>query len=259
MTENLNIVIVDDEPAAIQNVLDVVEPLPYCKTVISASDTETAIEEIRRVKPNVLILDIHLGLEDGFDLLDKLDHNEKDGLQVVFVTAYDQYAIQAFEYHVVNYLLKPLDADKLVDALDRIRASASQNTNELILDLKKSFEEIKQTNKPLSMRGKLVINDSSKVLIKNIDEVVYLTSNGGYTYIRFADHERTMISKTLKKVQSELPESHFCRIHNQHTVNLNYVEEFNWKTGEVDLGDFGKLQVSTRRRSNFFAQLKRLA
>ncbi len=204
MSKKCKVVIVDDEKLARSDFSDILTKFPNVIVAGEASNIAEAVTVIKTTKPDIVFLDIHLKSENGFDLIDKIDSS----INVVFVTAYDQYAIRAFEVNAQDYLLKPVNPERLGKAFEK-------------------FEIPVKSEEP----AKLEYDDSIFLLLNHnyrflkINELVAISSAGDYTTLFTIDAKKHISSKSVKEWEERLPERNFCRIHRSTIINLNYVEK----------------------------------
>ena len=242
-------IIIDDEAHCINRLQTLVRD--YCAdevTVLeSSNDIDSAYEAITRLKPDFIFLDVQIHDQTGFDLLKRFDNID---FEVVFATAYEQYAVQAFKFSAADYLLKPVDPDDLVETITRIRQRIEAN------EARKNLEVISDNFNNLK-HGKLTIPTSDGKEIFDIPDIIHCEAAGNYTIFNFKNRKPLKDSRTLKKYDEILVKYGFFRIHSAHLVNLDYVKRFeNGKNSFVVMKDNLKIPVSTRRKEEF---LKRLA
>jgi len=228
--KRISALIVDDERPARKELLLLLKAFPDVE-VIGESDTiHGAVEIIKSKKPGVVFLDIQLAGENGFELLEKVSGD----FRVIFVTAYDEYAIRAFEVNATDYLLKPVDPKRLEMSIERI----SGNPHNL-QSPGKSFEYTDLIYVRLS-------NNSSKFI--RLNSVIAIISLGNYSKLVSSDGNTYLVLKTLKQWEEELPRNHFIRIHRSSIVNLEYIQKIERHSGNghrVQMKDMaGALEVS---------------
>ena len=242
-------VLVDDETDSIRVLQKLLET--YCPRVTvvgTAEGVETALAVIQSTRPDLLFLDIEMTQGNAFDLLNQL---RPLSFAVIFVTAFDNYAIRAFKYSAVDYLLKPVDIDELMAAVDRV-AERSQQRNvmeqmQVFLDNMGTFSMGPQKMAVPTLEGLIFIN---------LKEVVRLEAKSSYTQILMNNGEVITATRTIKDYEDILPESMFCRIHNSHIINLSKIEKYNkGRGGYVTLEDGSTIEVATRRRQEFLRRL----
>lgn len=211
-----------------------------------ANDVDTGIEAVHRHQPDVVFLDIKMQKGSGFDLLQSLKQVD---FEVVFVTAYDNYAIKAFEFAAFGYLLKPVKATDLravIERLDRhlrkLREGADQRVKVLIDNHGDESGKIKR----------LVISNMEGFKVVDIAEIIRLEAASNYTTFTLTRDRRVVVSKTLGEYEELLNDHGFFRIHQSHIVNLRHVESYH-KTdgGQVQMSDGTLLTLSRHRKAAF--------
>jgi two-component system, LytTR family, response regulator len=199
-------IIIDDERHARKEVERALNN-PQDFELYESATYESAVNDINTIKPDLIFLDIQLnGKKTGFDVLEQINHLP----QVIFITAYDEYAIQAFEKNAIDYILKPIDTYRLKEAT--LKALS-------ILDTKK----IRQTEK-ISIDEKVFVKDGDNCWFVKISDIIYFESNGNYTKV-FFDKYKPMILKSLNLLEERLDEKHFFRTSRTQIVNVNKIEK----------------------------------
>lgn len=242
-------VLIDDETDSIRVLRKLLETYcPQVEVVGTAEGVETGLAVIQATHPDVLFLDIEMTQGNAFDLLNQL---RPVAFQVIFVTAFDNYAIRAFKYSAVDYLLKPVDIDELVGAVGRV-AERSQQKN--IIEQMQVFLDNMGTYS-LSQQ-KMAVPTVDGLIFINLREVVRLEAKSSYTQINLENGEVVMATRTIKDYEDILPETLFCRIHNSHIINLQKIEKYHkGRGGYVILEDGSEIEVASRRRQEFLRRL----
>lgn len=204
--ENLKAILVDDERLARLNLRKLLAPHPEIKIVGEASSCESAVELIRLYDPQLIFLDIQLSGETGFDLLERINNS----IKVIFVTAYDEYAIRAFEVNAIDYLLKPVNPERLKKAIEKVIKREKTPESET-----KSYEY----SDSIYVR----LNNYSSRFIK-ISSINFIEPVGNYSKIVTIEGKHCLVLKTLKQWQEELPDNNFVRIHRSSIVNIEHVD-----------------------------------
>ena len=236
MTDSLRILIVDDERLARSALRSTVAEQDHATVVGEAGTVDEAATLIEETRPDVVLLDVQMRGETGFDLLDRID----TPVQVVFVTAYDRYAVRAFEVNALDYLLKPVAPDRLAEALGRVR-----NTD----------TALPQDNSPsdASFRyGDLFFYEEGRQpRFIRIADIQHIKAAGNYTRLHLNDSANALTTTTLSEWTDQLPDAHFVRIHRSTIVNVNHVtgiERQPNNTFEVFVdGNESPLSMSRRR------------
>lgn len=212
----LSTIIIDDEPDSISLLqLQLVRHCPQVEVVASFTSSVKAINEIESLKPDILFLDIEMPLISGFELLEKILHLN---CSVIFITAYNQYALKAFRFNALDYLLKPVDSNELMEAVQKAEKQIKPTSAQLNLLQRQMRGEIPT---------KIAIPGQNGVSFISLDEIIFVEASDNYSKIILADKKIFTVSKTLKNVQDVLEESHFLRVHRQYIVNLNHIKQFN--------------------------------
>jgi two-component system LytT family response regulator len=184
---------------------------------------------------------------NAFDLLDKL---MPVNFQVIFVTAFDNYALKAFRYYALDYLLKPVDIEELKSAVKKAVERLKEKNMSRKLDV---FLQTIRTGKNTTSKIGLPTNDG--LLFVNVEEIVRCEASGSYTIIYLQDKQKIVVSKTLKEYEDLLPEENFCRIHHSHIVNLSFVKKYiKGRGGYIEMGDGTAIEVATRKRDEFLSK-----
>ena len=245
----INTVLVDDEIDSIRVLRRLLETCcPNVCIIGTANGVDTALEMIRETKPDLVLLDIEMSQGNAFDLLNQL---MPLNFQVIFVTAFDNYAIRAFKYSAVDYLLKPVDIDDLRDAIGRVREKPAQN------DLAEQMKILLNNVGILHLaQQKMAIPTITGLNFVPVQDIVRFEAKGNYTTIHLSNGEVVMATKTIREYEDVLPENIFCRIHNSHIINLSRIEKYQkGRGGSVLMEDGSVLEVASRRREEFLRRL----
>jgi two-component system, LytTR family, response regulator len=242
-------VLVDDELDSIRVLQKLLEQYcPQVEVVGTAEGVETALAVIQTTQPDLLFLDIEMTQGNAFDLLHQLWPLT---FPVIFVTAFDDYAIRAFKYSAVDYLLKPVDIDELVTAVRRLVEKSHQRNiveqMQVFLGSMGTFGLVQQ---------KMAVPTVEGLIFINLREVVRLEAKSNYTQINLENGDTVMATRTIKDYEDILPEALFCRVHNSHIINLQKIEKYHkGRGGYVVLEDGTAIEVATRRRQEFMRRL----
>jgi two-component system LytT family response regulator len=213
-------VIVDDEPLARERIRALLDDETDVEVVGECRDGDEAVETVRRQRPDLLFLDVQIPERSGFEVLEALGNDLSP--VVVFVTAYDQYALQAFEVHAVDYLLKPFDEDRFKKALDRAREALRRprggEVNERLLSLLKDLKQ------PAAYLDRLVVKSAGRLFFLRTEEVDWIESAGNYVCLHIGP-ESHLLRETMNGVEERLDPARFVRIHRTAIVNIDRVKE----------------------------------
>ena len=254
MSKIIKAIIVDDQRDAIQSLKqDTLHLFPKDIQIIGEATTiDEAIILFKEFKPNLIFLDIDLKIGTGFDflrLIAKEDHADYD---IIFTTAFNQFAIKAIKYSAFDYLLKPIDTDELVKSITRLKKQLKNKETKKRINLILANQD---ENSGLSSRLTLATNDQIRFV--SIETIIRCEASHNYTTFYFTDQPKIMVSKTIKEFADILEQHRFFRIHQSHLVNLNYVVSFLKEDGGVLLLKNGdKIIVSRRKKEDVIQQLK---
>ncbi|MCA0931744.1 MULTISPECIES: LytR/AlgR family response regulator transcription factor [Lutimonas] len=227
-------IIIDDERLAREEVKRALSNYPEFEVLGEAANADEAIVLIEKLQPDLLFLDIHMPEKSGFDLLEELTMVP----EVVFTTAYDQYAVQAFEVNALDYLVKPLREERFAMTIEKIKAGFSK-------------PEVKKD--PLPMHYKIFIKDGEQCHFIPLSDVRLIQSMDNYARL-FFNEEKAMIKRSLNLLQEKLDPNVFFRINRSQIINTHYIKEihpyFNNKL-QITLTSGEKLEVSSRQSAKF--------
>lgn len=240
-------VIVDDEPKAIQSLIwELSNFNQEVEVIASFSDPDEALKYIDSTELDCLFLDVQMPTIGGFQFLEKL--NNKD-FAVIITTAYDEYAIKALKHEAIDYLLKPIDSDDLRDCITKIKKHSDRTINS------KKLENMLTNFNSQFDKKKITINTDGKLLFLDVDDIVYVESDGNYSTLFLQNQKKIVLTKKLKEVDALLPEHYFFRIHNSYIINLNKIKAFIKNDGYVIMDSDQKIPVARQRKSDFLEKL----
>jgi two-component system LytT family response regulator len=236
----MNTIIIDDEQEIRDGMEIMLQDFAFVNVVEKASNIIEAKHKIELYKPELVFLDIQLHSKTGFDLLDQLEYLD---FHLVFVTAYNEYALKAFKYNAFDYLLKPVNPLELHDTLTRLQETTYS-----------AKQLIQQSLQNHDMK-RVVVKTTKEIFIIELGDIVRCEASQGYTYFYLKDNKKILSSKTLKEYDDIMPDDIFVRVHQSHLVNLNYVALYN-RDGTIILKNKDAVPVSIRKRSEFVEQFK---
>jgi len=226
-------ILIDDERLARQELKSLLASYPEIEVVGEASNAETAIESIKLLKPDVIFLDIQMPGKNGFQLLEEISGVP----EVVFVTAYDEYAIRAFEVNALDYLLKPVQSNRLAETIKKILNKENSEK-----------PESKEQSLPLNDNDQVFVKDGEKCWFVKLSDVRLFESEGNYVRIYF-DKNRPLILRSLNNLDERLSNKTFFRASRKHIINLKWVESIeSWFNGGLMVKLKGGEQVEISRR-----------
>ena len=226
---------------------------PDISIIGEADSVQSGVETISRLKPQVLFLDIQLTDGTGFDVLEQLaELNGKITSQVVFITAHEQYAIKAFRFSALDFLLKPVDPEELQKVIGKINQVLSQSDNYAHIDL--LLENIRRK---VDNFKRIALSTSDGIHLFEISDIIRCESEDNYTKFYIKNNKPILISKTLKEYEELLTEHGFERIHQSHLINLAYLKSYIKKDGGyVVMADNSNLPISQRKKERLQDLLK---
>lgn len=242
-------ILVDDEIDSIRVLQTLLENFcPQVSIIGTAGGVETALDLISTSRPDLVLLDIEMSQGNAFDLLNQLMPLD---FQVIFVTAFDNYAIRAFKYSAVDYLLKPVDIDDLLSAIGRVREKPEAK------DLAQQMKVLLENVGMLQMsQQKMAIPTITGLIFIPVQDIVRFEAKGNYTTIYLSNGEPILATRTIKDYEEVLPETIFCRIHNSHIINLSRIQKYQkGRGGSVIMEDGSTIEVASRRREEFLRKL----
>ena len=251
--ERLQVLVVDDEKWARRRIASLLEDEPDVKIVGEAANGEDAVTGILELRPDLVFLDIQMDGMDGFEVIDAVGIERMP--MVVFATAYDNYAVRAFETHAVDYLLKPIDKDRFRDALDRARHEISQKRSSPAPQLEALLEELRTRSGYLKRIG---VSSAGRISIVRAADVSWFEAAGNYIKLHVGDREH-LTRQTMKELQSRLDPEQFVRVHRSAIVNLDRVRELQpWFRGEqvLILDDGTRVTIGRRYRNELVRLLR---
>ncbi len=242
-------VIIDDEKKSCTLLSNLITE--YCNDVQVSGIAHSVVEGtkiIHKYNPDVVFLDIEMPQQNGFQLFEQFD---AINFEVIFITAYDEYAIKAFRFSAIDYLLKPIYINDLEEALHRVRS-------------KREAEETKIKYKVLKENmsnpyQNLALPTAEGMEFIQIEQIVYCEADSNYTHVFLSNNERHIISRTLGKFEELLQEMNFQRIHNSYLINLNHVVRFvKHKHPMIYMSNGAQLKISQTYKNDFFDKVSKI-
>lgn len=242
----LKTIIIDDEPDSIKLLeLQLTQHCPEIEIAGTFTSSVKALPAIEKIQPDLIFLDIEMPVMNGFELLEKILHLP---FSVIFITAYNQYALKAFRFNAVDYLVKPIDANDLIEAVT------------------KAVKRIKPTSAQLSqMQRQLRGEPATRIAIPgqqggisfiDLNDIIYSEASNNYSKLILTDGKQFLISKTLKDVQEVLEEEHFLRVHRQYVINLNHVKHFNRNEGVLTMDNGDHIPIARNQKERLIERYK---
>ena len=246
----MNILLIDDEAPIRNNMKALLEKyVPESVVLGEADGVQTGLELLQQHQPDVLFLDVEMKDGTGFDLLSQYG---KPAFKVIFVTGHDRYALKAFKYSAVDYLIKPVDPQELVQSLHRIGATSSPAYDQ-------QMENLMANRKRESEDQKIVLKDLETIYLVSIRDIIRCEAQNNYTIFYLADGRKITISVTLKEYDKLFAEHSFFRSHQSHLINLSHFDRYDKKNGGIIyMKDGSTVPLANRRKDLLINKLQEL-
>jgi two-component system LytT family response regulator len=237
----LRTVIIDDEKSGREVIMNLLSLCCRNVTVVAEADgVKTGIETIQSFKPDLVMLDIQMPDGTGFDLLKKLTTVD---FKLIFITAYEEHAIKAFQYSAIDYILKPISAEHLIAAVNKVegileRESTNLKVSALLNNLNSGSKEIK----------KIVLKTAERIYAVDPIDIIRCESDGSYTQFYLNDGKKILVSRQLKEFDEILAGGTFIRVHQSHLINFKYFDYFEKSEDMVVMKDKSSIPVATRKK-----------
>jgi two-component system, LytTR family, response regulator len=244
--------IVDDEKKARETIRSIIQL--YCseiKIVGEADSVSSGIELIKKEKPDLIFLDINLNDGSGFDLLKQFNPIT---FKTIFITAYQEHALKAFRFSALDYILKPVNPDELIAAVEKaknfqIKEDINVKFESFITNMENISREVK----------KIVLKTSDSIYVVNVNEIVRCEADGNYTSFFLSNGKKILVSNTLKEYDDMLSPYNFFRAHQSHLVNIDYISSYEKKEGGyLIMKDKSEVPVSTRKKEPLLRLLEKI-
>lgn len=241
----LRTIIIDDEPDSVKLLqLQLMQYCPHAEVVGSYTSTVKALEGIETLLPDLVFLDIEMPVMNGFEMLEKVLHTN---FSLVFVTAYNQFALKAFRFNALDFLVKPIDTNELIDAVTKAEKRVAPTSSQLSL-LQKQLRGEAVT--------KIAVPGPHGVTFIDLNEIVFAEASNNYSKLILTDGRHFLISKTLKDIQEVLEEEHFLRIHRQYIINLNHVKQFNRNEGLLTMSNGEHIPIARNQKEHLIEKYR---
>jgi two-component system LytT family response regulator len=263
MATKITTVIVDDEPLARRNLRVLLERDPQIEILEECRNGHEAVKAINTLSPDLIFLDIQMPEMDGFDVLARVGPEHIHA--IIFVTAFDQYALKAFDVHALDYLLKPFDDERFARAMERAKAQISAQeinklSNRLLALLEERESERQKPSQEQNYRTRLMIKVASRVMLLKVDEIDFIEADGNYAKLHVG-RKTHLLREKMHDLEGGLDPAKFVRIHRSVIVNLDRIKEMHPHfNGDyiVVLEDGRQLRLSRTRREALIHRLHRL-
>ena len=241
----LKTVIIDDEQDSISLLqMQLAVHCPEVQLIGTFTSPVKAFDELELLHPELIFLDIEMPVMNGLELLEKIAHLN---YSVVFVTAYNQYALKAFRFNALDYLVKPVDSDELVDAVSKAARKIKPTAEQLDL-LQKQLR-----GQPIT---KIAIPSVTGVSFIDLANIIYGEASNNYSKLVLTDGTTYLVSKTLKDVQEVLEEETFLRVHRQYIINLNHVKQLNRNEGILTMSNGAYIPIARNQKEKLIEKYR---
>ncbi len=245
----LRAILIDDESNG-RNALQqkLVDNCPGIIIVAECENGEQGITAIEKHKPDIVFLDVEMPRMNGFVMLQQL---QRRNFELIFTTAYDQYAIQAIRFSALDYLVKPIEIKLLKEAVEKVRERRqTEIPNQRIETLLHNLVSEKNQN------NRIAIPSQDAIQFVQLEDIVYLEAESNYTSVHMKDNARIFVAKTLKEFEDLLPTTQFIRIHHSYIINKNHMRKYlKGDGGQVLMSDGATIDVSRRKKEEFMRML----
>ena len=236
----LSALIVDDEFSARETLSNYIRR--YCKGIEiigEAADVTSAVQAIRQLKPGLVFLDVEMPFGNAFDVLEQ---TSDINYETIFITAFSEYAVKAFQFSAAHYLLKPVDIGDLVAAVEKVKMSVDRN-------LQPEWTKVLNENLQNPGNRKLVLPTTSGFEVIPVARIIRLGGSSNYTEIFLDDGRKKVVSKVLKHFEDLLSGNGFMRVHKSHIINLDHVKSYHrGKGGWLEMDDGSEIEVSPSKK-----------
>lgn len=248
----LKVVIIDDEPDAVKFIQGIIQE--YCPDLLvtgTANSAREGVTLINQLRPDLVFLDVQMPHGSGFDLLASFPEKSFD---VVFITAFNHYAIQAIKFSAVDYILKPVNISEFIDAVKKVELKRSSREYRNF-DFNSLLENIKTP-----VPSKLAIPTTDGIEYLNTSEIIRVEADRSYSWFHLTDKRKYLVSRNLKEYQELLQDLSFFRPHNSHLINMIYVKKFiRHEGGYIEMTDGSNVPISRGKRDLFLLQMTKIS
>jgi two-component system, LytTR family, response regulator len=220
---------------------------PHVNLCATCTSGVEAIEAIRNFRPSLLFLDIEMPGMNGFELLERLDNVD---FALVFTTSYDRYALKAFSFSAMDYLLKPIDKDDLIKAVQKAELKPNNNVNRQLEIL------LERISNPATTNSRIALPTMEGLEFIQTNQVISCTSESNYTNIKLRGNKNFVVSRTLKDIEEMLGTQNFVRVHHSHVINVNEISKYvKGEGGYLVMSDGSTIDVSRSRKEALMQRL----
>ena len=238
----LKTILIDDDESNLSALSEKLKHCPQVEIVARCESAEKGIEAIESLRPDLVFLDIEMPVMNGFVMLQQLEYKN---FELIFVTAYDHYAIKAIRYSALDYLVKPVDIEELKQAVEKAAHNRTNRTSSQQVALLLEHFQKKQLRR-------ITVPTGDGLQFINLEDIIYLEASNNYTTIFLVNDRKFLVSRTLKDFEELLPQERFLRIHHSTIIHTFYVEKYiRGEGGQVMMRNGTMLDVSKRKKTEF--------
>mgnify|MGYP002619954044 CR=1 FL=1 len=246
-------IIIDDESRSRETIIELLRIYcPQVEVVGEGADVGSGLNIINKLKPDLVFLDIKMPDGTGFDLIRQIETVE---FALVFITAYEEYAVKAFKFNAIDYLLKPIDPEELVHA---VKKCSTNRKNDSFNDKISHFLDYLHHVNKNSYGKKIILKTFENVYVVDIKDIVSIESDMNYCRFNLINGESILVSRTMKEFEEMLDGHDFYRIHQSYIVNLGYIKMYSKEENTCLMTDGSKIPVSYRKKDELFTLFKNL-
>jgi two-component system LytT family response regulator len=241
----INAVIIDDERHSIEMLEWLIKTYcPQVQILATCNSGEEGLQALTTLNPDIVFLDIEMPKMNGFDVLDQI---KTKNFEIVFITAYDKFAVRAFKYSAINYLLKPVDPDDLTQTIKRVEDRKTKTEGAQVELL---FQSLLKKNTQID---RVALSSNDGLVFVQTAEIMYCKAESNYTHVVLQSGKKILVAKTLKEIDDTLSGKDFFRIHASFLVNLNHISRFvKGDGGYIIMPDETQITISRSKRDEFF-------
>ncbi len=236
-------IIIDDEPDSIGLLqLRLKQHFPQVHVMATFTSPVEALRNLESLQPQLVFLDIEMPVMNGFELLSRLI---KTDFSIIFVTAYNQFAIKAFKFNALDYLVKPVNVEDLSIAISKAESQQRVRTEQV----GHLYQQLQQ-----GCITKIAVPGNNGVVFIDFNDIICIEASNNYSTLILKDNKKVLVAKTLKDVQEVMEQQHFLRVHRQYIINLNQVKGFNRNEGLITLSNNTAIPVSRNQKDLFMSK-----